>query len=983
MKSLARRFRTLLLILLPLITLQACREPQQTAGPASWVDPFIGTDAHGHTYPGPSLPFGMVQLSPDTRLGGWDGASGYHYSDSVIYGFTHTALSGTGVGDYGDILVMPVAGGPVFDNTEYLSPFRKDQEEAVAGYYRVYLDKPGVLAELTATTRVGFHRYTFPEEVPAGLVIDLAHRDRVVDSHIEFVGDREVRGMRRSSNWARDLLWYFHMEFSRPFSSFHIMDGEAAREGRGPVSGTAIRAFAGFEPGNGEPLLVKVSLSAVGPEGALRNLQYELPGWDFDGTREEAFMTWNRELDQVRVRGGSREQLTTFYTALYHAFLQPNQFADTDGRYRGMDREVHQADGFTPYTVFSLWDTYRTWHPMMTILDTGRSLDFIHTMLDIYDKGGLLPVWELAANETHTMIGYHSVSVIADAYLKGIRDFDARKALEAMVHSATCDHFGLKAYRDHGHIPGDLEHESVSKTLEYAYNDWCIAMMAREMGEEALYGEYIRRAQYYKNLFDPSTGFMRPRLNGGWLTPFDPTRVDWHFTEANAWQYSFYVPQDIAGLTCLHGGAGHLADKIDELFGTEAPVSGRDMKDITGMIGQYAHGNEPSHHMAYLYNFLGQPWKTQQRVREIMDTKYTHLPDGLSGNEDCGQMSAWLVMSAMGFYPVSPGLPEYIIGTPWFPETEIRLENGNTFRITADRVSAKNIYIQDAELNGQALTRSWITHEEVMRGGHLHFVMGPRPNTAWGSNPGDVPSTRIDDELLLPVPFIVAEDRRIRDTIEVSAGAILPDTRLFYTLNGDPPDTLSAPYVQPIILDRTTTLRVIGHHRDLGYSFPVEARFVKMDLDKSVELLTAYHPSYHAGGPEALIDGLRGSHNWRLGGWHGYQNTPFEAVIDLGSKQDIRYLAAGFIQDIRSWIWMPVEVRFLLSDDGLSFREVARLGHAVPSDDYDVVQKDIGTRLSDRARYVKVLARNFGAIPGWHLGAGGQAFIFVDEVIIE
>lgn len=974
---------SLVFFLFATLILAGCGSQEMEHEPAYYVNPFIGTDGHGHTYPGASMPFGMVQLSPDTRLTGWDGASGYHYTDSIIYGFSHTALNGTGVGDYNDILIMPVVGDPVFINTEYRSPFRKETEEASAGYYRVFLDKPGVLAEMTATTRVGYHRYTFPASDQANLIIDLEHRDKVIESWIEFVSDTEIRGLRRSSNWADDLVWYFYMEFSKPFQRKGIAVDDVLRDGIGFAEGTNIKAFVGFDTEEGEQIEVKVALSAVDADGARKNLHAELPEWGFEQVRQNAYDAWNKELSRIRVSGGSKEQKITFYTAMYHAFLQPNTFFDVDRRYRGMDRGIHMAEGFDNYTIFSLWDTYRTWHPLMTIIDTARTLDYIHVMLDMYEKRGLLPIWELAANETYTMIGNHAISVIADAYMKGIRDFDAEKAMEAMLHSATRDHFGLDVYRRYGHIPGDKEHESISKTLEYAYNDWNIAVMAQEMGMDDVYREYIHRAQFYKNIFDPSTGFMRPRLNGGWLTPFNPTTVDWHFTEANAWHYSFYVPQDITGFYTLHGGKQALAAKIDELFETDDPITGRDMKDITGLIGQYAQGNEPSHHMAYLYNFVNEPWKTQHRVRMIMDELYSHLPDGLSGNEDCGQMSAWLIMSAMGFYPVSPGIPEYIIGTPWFPEMEIFLENGNVFRITANNVSERNFYIQSVTLNGAEYTRSWIPHDAIMQGGHLHFEMGRRPNMDWGSRDEDVPVTHITDELLLPIPYFEAADRRIRDTLFVRIGKIVEGSEIYYTLDGTVPDRSSYRYTEPVLLTESTIVKAVTYKEGIGYSFPVRAEYVRIDLDRTIDIRSQHHPDYHGGGPEALIDGVRGAANWRLGGWHGYQGTDFEAVVDLGSKKEIRYIGAGFIQDIRSWIWMPVDVTFWISDDGETFTEVLHIENTVEHDDYTVHQVDLGGRVDVSARYVKVHATNYGIIPDWHLGAGGDAYIFIDEIIIR
>ncbi len=973
----------LLLLSIVLIAVGCQRAEPEMLEPAAYVNPFVGTDAHGHTFPGATMPFGMVQLSPDTRLGGWDGASGYHYSDSEIYGFSHTALNGTGVGDYNDILLMPVVGEPVFINEDYKSPFQKENEHAEAGYYSVLLDKPGVLAEMTASTRVGYHRYTFPASDEANIIIDLEHRDRVVESWIEFVSDTEIRGLRRSTNWAKDLVWYFHMEFSKPFERKGIAVDNELQTDLTFADGRNIKAFVGFNTEEGEQIEVKVALSAVDADGAYKNMQAEIPGWGFEQVRADAFDAWNKELSRISVHGGTEEKNITFYTAMYHSFIQPNTFFDVDRRYRGMDREIHVADDFDNYTIFSLWDTYRTWHPLMTIIDTKRTLDYIKVMLDMYEKGGLLPIWELAANETYTMIGNHAISVIADAYLKDIRSFDAEKAMEAMLHSATRDHFGLDVYRKHGHIPGDMEHESISKTLEYAYNDWNIAMMAKEMGMDDVYREYIHRAQFYKNIFDPTAGFMRPRLNGGWLTPFDPTTVDWHFTEANSWHYSFYVPQDITGFYELHGGKEQLAAKIDELFETEDKITGRDMKDITGLIGQYAQGNEPSHHMAYLYNYVNQPWKTQQRARQIMDDLYSHLPDGRSGNEDCGQMSAWFIMSAMGFYPVAPGDPHYAIGTPYFPEMEIHLENGEVFRITANNVSERNFYIQSASLNGEEYNKSYIMHDDIMRGGHLHFEMGRRPNKAWGSRDEDVPVTHITDEPLLPIPYIEAEEQRIRDVVEVVIGTITPNTEVYYTLDGTIPNRNSNLYSEPLKLTETAILQAVAYKEGYAYSFPVRADFVKIDLSRTIDIRSEWHPNYHGGGPEALIDGIRGATNWRLGGWHGYQGTDFEAIVDLGSVQDIHYVAGGFVQDIRSWIWMPVDVTFYLSDDGEDFRQIAHVENHIPYDDYDEYHVDLGAHVSATGRYLKVKATNFGTIPSWHLGAGGDAYIFIDEIVVK
>lgn len=715
-----------------------------------FVDPFIGTGGHGHTFPGATLPFGMVQLSPDTRLTGWDSCSGYHYSDHIIYGFSHTHLSGTGIPDYGDILLMPTVGDVYFTpNVEapakgYASHFSHKNETARPGYYSVRLDDDNILAELTVTPRTGFHRYRFPSTANANIVLDLTHRDKVIDSGLTIIDDHTIVGWRRSQAWARDQVVYFAAEFSRPFTTFGIAVDDKISPKLKEATATNIKAFFRFDAREGSPVLVKVGLSGTGIEGARRNLAAENSGWDFESVRNAATRIWNSELKKIEASGGTEAQLRTFYTALYHALVVPNVFMDVDGKYRGRDFQIHSAKGFTYYTVFSLWDTFRAAHPLYTIIDQKRTVDFIKTFLAQYEQGGRLPVWELASNETDTMIGYHSVSAIADAAAKGIRDFDMSKAFEAMKHSAESDRFGLRAYLDYGYIESEEERESVSKTLEYAYDDWCIAEMAQFLGRTDDYQRYIARAQSYKNLFDSETGFMRPRTKGKWLQPFDPREVNSSFTEANSWQYSFFVPQDVGGLIRLLGGKKQFAQKLDQLFAAESGTTGREQADITGLIGQYAHGNEPSHHMAYLYAYVDEPWKTQARVREIMEKFYRPQPDGLIGNEDCGQMSAWYVFSAAGFYPVTPGSPIYVIGSPLFPVMRINLENGKSFVVRARGASSRNGFIQSAQLNGRPYHKGYLSHADVMRGGELTLELGPSPNMSWGIGPGNTPVSQIN-----------------------------------------------------------------------------------------------------------------------------------------------------------------------------------------------------------------------------------------------
>jgi predicted alpha-1,2-mannosidase len=954
-----------------------------------YVDPFVGTGGHGHTFPGATMPFGMVQLSPDTRLSGWDGCSGYHYSDNVIYGFSHTHLSGTGISDYGDILLMPMTGEPSLDalvegNTDrgYASPFNHRNERARPGYYSVQLDDGNIKAELTVTNRVGFHRYTYPTGERHNIILDLVHRDRVLDSYLRIIDATHIEGYRRSSGWAKDQIVYFVAEFSQPFQFEIALDGKLDRRLK-RARGKNIKAVFSF-PSNRKSILVKVALSPVSMGGARRNLVAELPGWNFDRVVQRAGAAWNRELNRIEATGGSDDQLKIFYTALYHTMVAPNLFMDIDGEFRGRDLRTHTASGFTNYSVFSLWDTFRAAHPLYTIIEQRRTADFINTFLAQYDHGGRLPVWELAGNETDTMIGYHAIPVIADAALKGIPGFDREKAFVAMKHSAELEHFGLGPYLDHGYISMEEDRESVSKTLEYAYDDWCIAEMARLLGHEEDYQRFIRRAQFYRNVFDEKAGFARPRKNGGWLSPFDPREVDFNFTEANSWQYSFFVPQDVSGLIDLLGGKEKFARKLDELFTTESKTTGREQADITGLIGQYAHGNEPSHHMAYLYDYVGKPWKAQARVRQILDEFYSAQPDGLIGNEDCGQMSAWYVLSAAGFYPVTPGASIYAIGTPLFPELRFNLESGKSFVIKARGVSAQNIYIQSATLNGRPYSHSYLLHRDLIDGGELVFQMGPQPNTHWGSNSDDIPVSNIAAEKIVPVPLIEGPANTFKGQMEIALRARLNDERVYFTTNGSEPDTSSPVFEKPLVIRDTTTVKAMAVGSNGARSLTATAVFHRMPQNRSINIVSHYSAQYAAGGDLAVIDGIRGNRNFSTGSWQGYQGQDFVAIIDLGEVQDISKVGAGFLQDVTSWIWMPRRVEFEFSIDGQKFTPAATIANEVPDKDYGVVVRDfVQTIPSRKARYVRVKAYNYGRIPDWHPGKGGEAWIFVDEVLIQ
>ncbi|MDD4603244.1 MAG: GH92 family glycosyl hydrolase [Bacteroidales bacterium] len=957
---------------------------QQPASLTDYVNPFIGTGGHGHTFPGASVPFGMVQLSPDTRLKGWDGCSAYHGTDSVIYGFSHTHLSGTGCSDYGDILIMPVIGKVNLTNYAYSSPFRKSDEVASPGYYRVDLTKYGIKVELTASARVGFHCYTFPASSEANIVLDLKHRDKVLESGLKVTGSDEVEGYRISRNWADKQMIYFVARFSKPFKTFTLAKGSETSSDWREISGEDIKAFFTFTTTNQEKILVKVGISGVSIEGARKNLESEIPGWDFSAIANQAALTWNKELGKIKVEGGTHDQRIIFYTALYHTMLQPNIYNDVDGQYRGRDLKIHQTDGFDYYTVFSLWDTYRAANPLYTIIEPARTNDFIRTFLRQYQEGGMLPVWELSSNETGCMIGYHSVSVIADAFQKGIKGYDTLLALTAMKHSAEQNHLGLKYYQTKGYIPADQEGESVSKTLEYAYDDWCIAMMAHAMGKQEDYKTYIRRAQNYKNLYDNSTGFFRAKKNETWFTPFDPFEVNFNYTEANAWQYSLYVPQDMEVFIALSGGRNRVKARLDSLFSTNSKTTGREQSDISGMIGQYAHGNEPSHHMAYLYDYVSCPWKTQELIHKICHDFYKNDPDGLIGNEDCGQMSAWYVLSAMGFYPVTPGSGNYAIGSPLFPKAVITLENGKTFTIRANNAGDQNFYIQSASLNGKPCSRTYLSHEDILKGGEMVFNMGSTPNKAWGVGAGASPPSRISDYLTIPVPSVEIGQPTFIDNTMIALSSPIESAYILYTLDGSDPTIKSTVYQRPFRISKTTTLKAMAYKPDMPKSFIMEAHFIQIPKNRKITLNTTPAGQYSAGGELALIDFQRGGNDFRTGKWQGYEGVDLNAVIDLGEDLTIRHLGLGCYQEQSAWIFMPEEVSFFTSSDGVNYKLAETIINDVPEKaDGSMVKEFTFDFKPEKIRYVKVVAKNRGICPPWHLGAGKKAWIFVDEITVE
>lgn len=731
------------------------------------VDPFIGTGGEGHTFPGATVPFGMVQLSPDTRIQprkeayGW--AAGYRHSDDTIVGFSHTHFSGTGHSDLGDVLLMPVSGeaklergDPAKPGSGYTSRFSHDDEQARPGYYAVTLSDYGVRAELTATARVGVHRYAFPKGKPAHVLVDLRtsmydYPGKVQWSRIRLRPDGTVTGFRETRGWAPGRQLYFALRFSRPLTGheFHDTEQDVPYKGfpppgdkdpaqRAQIEGRQLVARFDFGDAGAQPVLAKLAISPVSEEGAIANLDAEVPQWDFDGVRAAAQRAWADALGAIDAEGDA-SQRKRFYTALYHTLQAPSLFMDVDGRYRGPDNAVHQAKGFTNYSTFSLWDTYRALHPLLTLVQPEkRNADFVDSLLAHrrHSPYGILPVWSFHGQETWCMVGYHAVPVIADAYMKGIRGFDADEALDAMVASASYGPYdGIRQYMELGYVPIDEEGEAASKTLEYAFDDWTISRMAQAMGRKEVAAQFAKRAANWKHAFDPQTGFMRARKrDGAFRTPFDPDASGYgtDYTEGNAWQYSWYVPQDVAGLAAAHGGADKLLARLDAVFDAKVdPKVFAHMEDITGLIGWYAHGNEPSHHVAYLYAYAGQPWRTQARLKQVMDTQYKPTPDGLAGNDDLGQMSAWYVFTALGFYPVAPGSNEYILGRPFLPRAALNLPNGKRFSVVAENLDDAHPYVGRVTLDGKPLPRAFLRHAEVMAGGELRFTMQAEPNRDW------------------------------------------------------------------------------------------------------------------------------------------------------------------------------------------------------------------------------------------------------------
>ena len=1158
---------------------------------SEYVNPFVGTGGHGHTFPGAASPFGMVQLSPDTRIDdSWDGCGGYHYDDSFIYGFSHTHLSGTGVSDYGDVLMMPTGGPrsimPSFNPKNYRSNYNHSSEVAEAGYYSVYLPAYEIKAELTVTPHVGIHRYTYYQsfdksKFTAKVLIDQNHRDYVISHRMEQLDQHRIGGWRQSKAWANNQWVFFVIEFSQDISRIITaqdgrkmvvefdMDYSDANSGSGNASANPSK----YGEGHLCEIVAKVGISFTSEAGAIANLNAEMMGdKSFNDYRAMAKQAWNEELSKIQVtsdyeaqtfRVGAQSVKTDvekrkFYTALYHCMIHPSLASDVDGRYRGRDQQVHRVGEIAAnvvrvstskhhkvYSVFSLWDTYRALHPLLSIIDPDRTVDFVRSFLLQYQQGGKLPVWELGSCETECMIGYHSVSVIADVILKEIgveKDvqgrpvypFDYSLALEAMVHSAKLKDSAFldQQGKQLGYMGVENTAESVSKLLEYAYDDWCIARVAYVLSKDDIAKTFYARSERWKNVYDEKTGFMRPRVNGGWLTPFDPREVNNHFTEANAWQYSMYVPHDIMGMMDKLGGVKATENHLDSLFSADSRTTGRDQADISGLIGQYAHGNEPSHHMAYLYNYCGKPEKAQAIVDRVCKTFYKDSPDGLIGNEDCGQMSAWYVMSAMGIYAVCPGSNVYTTGVPQFYEVEIQREGKSPFYITrgslnTEEKTAEPMMFQD----GVRWKEDGMQGKEVKTSSNDLFKLADKP---WAAHQMELPKeselpalpsinemkgtlaqrNRALDEMKQQRFLEIRNMRKVFKAAEltVSHQQLMQGDGIVFGQVADadrdnlllktPKQTMVTGFVSVPVLEGSRTFKdslrvrvsvpkgtngvlvirvtnmemqatgvaaggkptggakkkkqtskkgmldmnsipgmlIFGENREeiitldadgekpfeflIGYDAVVSAQLVDVRVygglpgsnpgnvvGKSDWATAVYnrkennykvslgegvvpHPQYSAGGLGALVDEIQGSIEWRAGGWMGFYDQDFSAVIDMGSVKSVSEVSARFLQDSRAWILCPRHFSVMTSTDGVKFTPWAQ--EVALKDDWQNNETRIDQVTIEhtdgkagvkpiKARYVKVVADKYGKLPEGHLGYpyNGSGYIFMDEIQIR
>ncbi len=953
-----------------------------------YVNPFIGTGGHGHTYPGASAPFGMMQLSPDTRYEGWDGCSGYHYSDSIIYGFSHTHLSGTGVPDYCDLLVVPQSGKAITQpgysfKVGYGSRFSHSDEKASPGFYSVHLDDENIDVRLTVTERAGFHEYTFNNSNESKFIlIDLDHRDKLHGADFSIIDKQTIAGYRFSESWAKNQRFFFYLKTDIPYSKSKLISKDGQQK--------LLLTF----PKSTKVVNLKVGMSSVDTKGAQLNLEKEIPDWDFSKVHKRTQQQWEKELEKVYFYSENKEYMYNFYTALYHSFLAPNLFSDVDGRYLGRDEKIHQLTDSSSqqYTVFSLWDTYRATHPLFTLLQPERNNAFIETFLRQFDQGKDLPVWELAGNETECMIGYHSVSVIADAYLKNTGLDQLDRLIHAMKTTALIDELGKKQFHEQGYIDAGSEPESVSKSLEYSYDDFCISRSIdkyngyQKQNNDKLIDNPFQLSQFnFINNYDPSTKFMRARRSGQWFAPFDPSEVNFNYTEANSWQYSLYAPHAVGVLCDLLGGKDSLEVWLDNLFSTEMELTGRHQVDITGLIGQYAHGNEPSHHMAYLYNYTNHPHKTQMMTNQILNTMYQNAPDGLSGNEDCGQMSSWYVMSALGLYQIAPGNPFYELTRPLTDKASIKLSNGKLLKINTNDEGGRRLYIDSVYFNGKHINRSYISHDELMEGGELEFKL-----TAWPTKNSTklphAPTVETIPQEFVSLPYFDQTEHVFTDTMTLSLDVVTPkNAKIYYTLDGTNPDETSLLFKNPFTISTSTSVKAIAIS-STGHSAIISNRFVKKDNNISLELKSTYDNQYAAGGPFSLIDGITGGNEYRTGDWQGFWEQDVIAEVTFKEAKALDSVGVNCLSDMKSWIFLPEEIIFELSFDGINYTRLKSIkpGIEIEKDMFPHRQSySIPTNSTKPITNIRLKVIPTKQCPEWHLGNGNSTWLFLDEITFD
>ena len=861
----------------------------------------------------------------------------------------------------------------------YGSKFSHTSEKATPGFYSVHLKDENVDVRLTVSERAGFHEYTFNNSSEKKyILIDLDHRDKLHEAAFTIIDKQTISGHRFSEAWAKDQHFFFYLNSDIPYSQAKLItkNGQHKLLLSFPTSTTVVN--------------LKVGMSSVDEKGAQQNLEKEIPEWDFLKVHKATQQKWEEELSGVYFYSDNEEYMYNFYTAMYHSFLAPNIFSDVDGRYLGRDMQIHKLGNAADrhYTVFSLWDTYRATHPLFTLTQTKRNNDFVRTFLRQFDQGGDLPVWELAANETECMIGYHSVSVMADAYLKNTGLTEIGRIIDAMITTAFIDELGKKQFHEEGYIDAGNEPESVSKTLEYAYDDFCISQTINAFNKrnnQSLKNPFKQSQFYFINNFDPNTKFMRARRSGQWFAPFDPSEVNFNYTEANSWQYSLYAPHAVGVLRDLLGGKDSLETWLDNLFSTKMELSGRHQVDITGLIGQYAHGNEPSHHMAYLYNYTNHPNKTQLMTSQILNTMYQNAPDGLSGNEDCGQMSSWYVMTALGLYQIAPGNPYYELTIPICDKALIKLDNGKDLEIRVNNNTGKNLFIDSVYYNGKYVNGSFISHEELMKGGTLDFKLSAWP----GKNNVGLPHAPTIETIpneFVSLPYFDQSEHVFTDSMTLSMGVVTPKTaKIYYTLDGSSPGQTSLLYDKPFTVSSSTTVKAIATS-EFGKSSLTSNRFVKKDNNISLDLKSTYANQYAAGGPFSLIDGITGGNEYRTGDWQGFWEQDVVAEVSFKEAKTLKSVGVNCLSDMKSWIFLPEEIIFEISTDGINFSALKSIK----------VEPELESDMSPHRKSFSSLTNSLTAIksirirvkptkecPVWHLGNGNSTWLFLDEITFE